>query len=485
MMAGSTKTLAIRGASWAALGVGLQRAVQTLSILILARLLVPEDFGLVAIAVLVLNFVNRAKTLGLHTAFIQHKGDDESAADACFLINGAITLATVGLILAASPIASRIVDPRAGSLLAVMSLRLIPQSLAAVPWALAVKHLNFRKQALIQASEGIVTGLVTIALALLGWGAWALVVGFLAGSVAGAVLWWVRPGWTPRLRIDREVAAGLIRTGVRVWSAGNLSYLVDGANRLFIGGLLGLTQLGYYDVVSRMVHGPLQSLQGIHDQVAIAAFCREQDDRETVGRWFLRLSGLLLILSSLVAGPLFFFAGILIPTLFGPGWENAIEPARALALFALLAPFVSTTPIYVAVRRTGLLLRFTTIRTAITVGGLFAAAHVSLTAVCAVESLAALVFAPVNFVLVARITGLRTRSILSTLSVPAIGLAAYSAVAIGGRSIFAGCFTSPGIGSLFGLLVPPSAILALAVFAMRPRLVSEIRSILSESVGTH
>ena len=113
----STRTLAIRGATWATAGVGLQRVVQTLSVLLLARLLVPEDFGLVAIAVLVLNFVNRAKTLGLHTSLIQHVGDTQTAADACFIINSCVTAGTLVVIVAASPLTSRIFDdPRAGGL---------------------------------------------------------------------------------------------------------------------------------------------------------------------------------------------------------------------------------------------------------------------------------------------------------------------------------------------------------------------------------
>ncbi|MEN8162915.1 MAG: oligosaccharide flippase family protein [Acidobacteriota bacterium] len=485
MSDGSTRTLAIRGATWATAGVGLQRVVQTLSVLVLARLLVPEDFGLVAIAVLVLNFVNRAKTLGLHTSLIQHTGDTLAAADACFIINGCLTTITIVVVLAASPLASRIFgDPRAGALLALMSLRLIPQALAAVPSALAVKALNFRKQALIQAAEGLTSAAVAVALALSGWGPWSLVAGFLAGSAVGAALWWVRPGWNPRLHLDREVTSHLLHTGIRIWSAGNLAHLIDGANRLFIGGILGLIQLGHYEILSRIVHAPMQSLLGIHDRITISAFCREQDDRKMVGRWFLRLSGLMLILTSLVAGPLFLFSDILIPTLFGPGWEAAIEPAQALALFTFLAPLLSAPAVFVAMRQTGLLLKFTTIRAAITLGFLFAAAHISLTAVCTVESLAALVFAPINVVLVSQMTGLRIRAVLSTLSVPAAGLLAFAVTALGARFFFPHSLNGPGLGSLLGLLIPSGAALALTVFGMRPHLIGEIRSIVSETAGT-
>ncbi|MCU0305112.1 MAG: oligosaccharide flippase family protein [Thermoanaerobaculales bacterium] len=484
MAAGSTRALAVRGATWATLGIGLQRAVQTLSVLVLARLLVPEDFGLVAIAVLVLNLVNRVKTLGLHTSLVQYQGDIGAAADACFVINGALTVATILVLVALSPVASTVFDPRAGALVAVMSLRLVPQTLAAVPATLAVRALDFRKQALIQAAEGLVGAAIAIPLAFAGWGPWALVVGFLVGSCAGAALWWVRPVWRPRWRYDRQIGEQLIQSGIRIWSAANLAMFVDSANRLFVGGLLGVVRLGYYEIVGRVVHTPIQTLQGIHDRVAISAFCREQDDPARVGRWFLRLSGLMVILTSSIAGSLAVFPDLLIPTLFGPGWEAAIEPARALAPFALLAPLLSTAPVFIAARRTGLLLKLTTVRSVLTIGALFAAAHVSLTAVCMVESLAALLFAPINLAVAARITSIGVRQVLSTFAVPAAGLAAFLATGAALRTLDPGAFASPGVGGLAGLLVPSAAALGLTVLAMRPRLVGELRSIVSESFGT-
>jgi PST family polysaccharide transporter len=484
MTAGSTRAMAVRGATWATAGIGLQRLVQTVSVLVLARLLVPEDFGLVAIAVLVLNLVNRIKTLGLHTSLVQYQGDVEAAADACFAINGALSGATILVLVALSPVASMVFDPRAGALVAVMSLRLVPQTLAAVPATLAVRALDFRKQALIQAAEGLVGAAIAIPLAFAGWGPWALVVGFLIGSCAGAALWWVRPIWWPRWRYDRRVGEQLIQSGIKIWSAANLALFVDSANRLFVGGLLGVVRLGYYEIIGRIVHTPIQTLQGIHDRVAISAFCREQDDPARVGRWFLRLSGMMLILTSLIAGSLAVFPDLLIPTLFGPGWEAAIEPARALAAFALLAPLVSTAPVFIAARRAGLLLKLTTVRAVLTVGALYAAAHIGLTAVCLVESVAALVFAPVNLAFAARVTSIGVRSIFSTLAVPAAGLAAFVAVAAGLRQLAPESFASPGVGALTALLVPSAIALGATVLTMRPHLVGELRSIVSESFGT-
>ena len=480
----STSTLAIKGAKWMSLGVGLQRVVQTAAIVVLARLLVPEDFGLVAVAVLVLSFVNRVKGLGLHTALVQQRGDITEAANACFFINGAITAATYVLILAMSPLASRFFDdPRAGAVLAVMSLRLFPQALSAVPTTLAMRDLDFRKQTLILLTDGLVSATTSVALALLGWGPWSLVAGSLGGSWAATALWWSLTPWRPTRQLNRETTRRIVHTGVRIWSSANLGYLIDSCSRLFVGGFLGLIQLGYYEIVSRIVHAPVQSLLGIHDRVAIPAFCREQEAREKLGRWFLRLTGLMLILTALLAGLLFFYSGQLITVLFGPRWSAAIEPARALAVFALLAPLLSAAPVYIATGRVGLLLKFTVVRSTVTILLLWAAAHISLTAVCMAESAAALIFAPINLFIVARLTRIPVRAVGSALSVPTLGLVAFSAVAVAFKSFGNDFVGEPSLGSLMGFVLPPVSAFALAIILRRPRIIAEGREILLVALG--
>jgi len=481
----STSTLAIKGAKWMSLGVGLQRVVQTAAVILLARLLVPEDFGLIAVAVLVLSFVNRVKGLGLHTALVQQRGDITEAANACFFINATLTAITYVIILAASPLASRFFDdPRAGAVLAVMSLRLFPQALSAVPTTLAVRELDFRKQTLISLADGLVSAGVSVGLALLGWGPWSLVAGSLGGAFIAAALWWALVPWRPSRRLNREKTRQLVHSGVRLWSSGNLAYLIDSCSRLFVGGFLGLTQLGYYEIISRIVHAPLQSLLGIHDRVAIPAFCREQEETEKLGRWFLRLTGLMLILTALLAGLLFFYSGQLITVIFGPRWSAAVEPARALAVFALVAPLLSAVPVYIATGRVGLLLKFTAARSTVTILLLWMAAHVSLVAVCAAESAAALIFAPINLFIVARLTRIPLRAVLSALSVPALGLAAFSAVAVAFRSFGADFVGEPSLGSLIVFVLPPVSAFALAIILRRPRIIAEGREILLVAMGS-
>ncbi len=463
--------------------MGVQRAAQTAALILLARLLSPDDFGLVAIAGLFLSLANRAKSLGLQTALVQHRDQPVSAANTIFWMSAGLTVLTVLVIVIASPLASVwFADPRAASVLSVMALRLLPQAAAAVPSTLAVRRLDFRLQALITVAEGLVTAAVSIVLAVLGWGVWALVTGSLAGAVASAVLWWIRPPWRVRFEIDRRVARQLVHSAVEIWSAANLAYAIDSANRLLIGRFLGVAQLGIYEVTSRLVHVPLQSVLGVAERIALPAFCREADDLERLGRWLLRLTTFLTVLSALAAATLFFYAHALVPVLFGERWLAVVGTVRALAVLALLMPMQSLAPIYIATGRTGLLLRFTAVRALVTVAGLLAAAQVGLVAVCAVESAAAAVFVPVNLYLVSRMVPISRRELGRAAAVPAAGLAAFCAVALlAGRFLEAAAAWPVWTHLLLPL--PAIAAFAFAVLAVRPRIVAEAREVLGVAVG--
>ncbi len=480
---GRTATAAVRGAGWVSLGVGAQRAIQTGGLILLARLLVPEDFGLVAVAMLFLSFANRIKSLGLQTALLQYEGDIEAAADTALLLNAGLTAAVLLLIVPSSPLVSSwFGDARAGTVMAVMALRLVPQAVSAVPSALALREFRFRRLALIMAAESAVTLVVALVLAVKGLGAWALVAGSLGGATVAAVAWWLPPPWKPSLRLDRGASAGLLGTGVRIWSSGNLAFVIDSANRLFVGRFLGVATLGLYDVASRFVHAPLQSLVGITDRVVLPAFCREQENPEVLGRWLIRLTGLLVLVTAPAAGTLYFFGDVLVPVLIGSRWTGVVAPIRVLAPYVLLFPLLSMAPVYIATKNTDLLLRFTTVRSVVTIAGLFWASHVGLVAVCAVESAAAGVFALGNLWLVSRMLGLEPGQIGRMVAAPAGGLVAFAVVAVLSRMSGWGGVLGPAAAAL---VLPSVAFLgyAGAVVILRPGIMWEIRDLIAVATG--
>jgi len=481
----TTATLAIRGAKWTTLGAGVQRAIQMASIVVLARMLTPEEFGLIAIATVVLTLVKRFKTLGLFAAYVQHQRDDDRIANTFFTFHGMLNVVALLVVLAIVPLVSALFgEPEAGLLLAAMALRMLPECMTDPCATRAVKNLEFRIPAVILVVEAMVTASVSIVLASKGWGAWSVAIGSVTGAGGSAVLWWILTSWRPRIEIDWRRGRSLMRVGAHVWAAGNLAYLVEASTRMIIGRFLGTGALGFYEVTSKLVHFPLHTLISIHDRVAMPVFCREQDDLARLRNWFLRVTSLMTVLTALVAGVLFFLSDHLIPVVFGGQWTSAIGPAQALAPFAFVLPLLTAGPILIACGRTDLALRFTAVRAVTTVSMLVVAAHFSLVAVCAVESLAACIFAPVNLALVAMVTRMSPIRMLKAFDLPAVGLVAFSVTAIVTRNALGEFASTPGLPALAALAAPPVAAFVLAVFARRPRILNEIREVAVTAFGS-
>ncbi|KPK57711.1 MAG: hypothetical protein AMS21_11155, partial [Gemmatimonas sp. SG8_38_2] len=138
-MSAETSTLAITGVKWVAIGSVSHRAMRMLLVVILARLLTPDDFGLIAVASLVLALAARLKQLGFHGALIQRQENLEEAANAYFFFNTGLVAFTYAVILALSPVAVWFFnDERVGLVINVMAIRLLAEAAGAVQRSLAV-----------------------------------------------------------------------------------------------------------------------------------------------------------------------------------------------------------------------------------------------------------------------------------------------------------------------------------------------------------
>jgi len=481
-----TSTLAITGAKWVAIGSLSQKSIQMLLVVFLARLLSPEDFGLIAVASLMLILAGRVKQLGLHGALVQRKEDLEEAANAYFFLNIGLAVLTFGLVLAVSPLAAWFFnDNRVALIINVMALRVLAEAAGAVQRSLTVRALDFRRQTFVLLAETIVTAGVAVFLAVRGLGVWALVYGMVVGGVFAAVLWWVTTPWHPTRAWSWTVARQMLWFGIGLWSASNLSYLIESASRIFVGRFLGVLPLGYYEFTNRVVHGPTSSLIETSNRVALPAFCREQENLGQLGEWYLKMTGFVCLLTAPVAAALLLLGDLIIPVIFGPQWVSTIPLVRALAPFVFMTPLVFAWPVYVSTGRADVLTRFTALRFLITVPLLLVAAQESLLAVCVVESLTACILAPVNLYLVTRQISIRSSDLLRTLGQPLIGSGVFAVVVLALRVLGRSWFSAPTALSLAVYLLPGLLAYFVAVSLMQPQLFSELRQLIIIALGRH
>jgi len=307
----------------------------------------------------------------------------------------------------------------------------------------------------------------------------------VVGGVFAAVLWWVTTPWRPTRAWSWTVARQMLWFGIGLWSASNLSYLIESASRIFVGRFLGVLPLGYYEFTNRVVHGPTSSLIETSNRVALPAFCREQEDLGQLGGWYLKMTGYVCLLTAPVAAALLLLGDLIIPVIFGPQWVSTIPLVRALAPFVFMTPLVFAWPVYVSTGRADVLTRFTALRFLITVPLLLVAAQESLLAVCVVESLAACILAPVNLYLVTRLISIRPSDLLRTLGQPLIGSGIFAVVVLALRVLGRGWFSAPGALSLAIYLMPGLLAYLVTVFCMQPHLFSDLRQLIVVALGRH
>lgn len=331
-MTGVGKKMA-KGVRWSLVDKGGQQGITFLVFAVLARFVAPEDFGLVAMALLIIGFVQLFIDQGFSTAIIQRETLSDEMLSTAFWTNIAI-----GMLLGAVLIALRgyaawfFSEPRVAELIPWMAVALILEALMSVPQALLKRNFDFKGLALRTLYARLIAGVVAIGGAASGWGVWSLVAfTVLSGALSTAILWWISD-WRPGFRFSIAHFRGLFRFGGHVTGVRIMSYINSKALDVFIGYFFGATALGYYTLAMQLVGRIGSVMVQVLSQVTMSGFSRLQADAELLLKQLLAVTRL----TSAVAFPVFALLGAMAPDivllLYGSGWE------RSAVLIGMLAP---------------------------------------------------------------------------------------------------------------------------------------------------
>ena len=217
---------------WSALAEVATRAMPPLSFLVLARLLVPEDFGVVAAATVVISFSQAIADAGLAKALIQRQSRIEECANAAFWISLSVGLGIAGILFLIAPwVAAYFDDGRITTVIRVLTIQLILSSAASTHAALLQKELAFNRLFRIRLAGATVPVVFSIALAIDGFGYWALVAGTVAGQLLQTILAWRATTWQPRRSFNLAVASELFAFGKWSMLTGMLAWFRPQASR--------------------------------------------------------------------------------------------------------------------------------------------------------------------------------------------------------------------------------------------------------------
>jgi lipopolysaccharide exporter len=334
-----TGSLASRTGSallWNGMGLVVTRLISLVRFVILARLLAPDDFGLLAIAWVAIEFLLTITDLGMVTALVQRDQVDARQFDTAWTV-GLVraTVVAVAVAVGAPLIAQLFGEPRAAAILPVLGLAPVLSASASIKIADLTRNLQFRKLTLIRLPEAAVEAVVSIALASL-LGVWALVVGVLVANVVRVVLSYLLAPHRPRISFDQSAARSLFRFGRWLFAVGVLGLAGEALLRAVIARRLGTAELGVFYLAMRLVMLPLTSIEGAVGSIGMPLHARLQTD--PVRRTRALRTSLVGMLALLIPGYLLLI--VLAPTLvhdvLGARWAGAEVPIRVLAVGAAI-----------------------------------------------------------------------------------------------------------------------------------------------------
>ncbi|MFO7964789.1 MAG: oligosaccharide flippase family protein [Desulfobacterales bacterium] len=318
------------------------KAIFVIRLMVLAWLLSPDDFGLLAIAGICVDVMMRITNFGMVPALVQRSTADEDHYRVAWTIGMMRALSVACVIIIAAPAAARIfAEPRATNLILVLALRPILDAGASIHIARLIRDLHFRSPALLHVTKAVANTAVAVLSAQ--WlGAWALVAGALAGSGAFLIGSYFAAPFRPRFCLNKPAARSLIRFGKWIFFAGLVAIAGQTVLRLLIARRLGAAELGLYYLAAGLAFLPSDVAGQVVGQVAFPFYARMQSDLERLSVAFRSiLTGLSAILVPACI-LLIALAPSLVENLLGPDWKGTTSIIQVLALSSMIGLFGDT-----------------------------------------------------------------------------------------------------------------------------------------------
>ncbi|MEW6401726.1 MAG: lipopolysaccharide biosynthesis protein [Chloroflexota bacterium] len=326
---------AFRAVVWNFVAYGLGKGIVLLSTSILARLLTKTDFGLVAIAVVVINYLAVVKDLGLGVALIQRRESVDDAAHTVFTMNLIMGIGLSALVIPLAPlIAIYFKDPSVTPVLRWLGLSFTVNALGSVHIVWLLRDLDYKRKLIPDMGNTLGKGLVSIGMAYAGFGVWSLVVGQLVGALISAVLVWVIVPWRPRLSLHRSIVGAMLRYGASIMGIDIITAVTDNLDYVIVGRVFGLAQLSIYSLAYRLPEMLLIGNLWVMAGVIFPAFSTLQGQLDEMRRGFLASVRIVELFAMPVCLGLVIAADPVVRVLFGEQWLEAIPVLRVLAVYA-------------------------------------------------------------------------------------------------------------------------------------------------------
>lgn len=338
----SLKDKTIAGMKWSFIDRFTNQGIQFVIGLILARLLNPREWGLIGMLTFFIAISQSFVDSGFSSALIRKKDCADQDYSTVFIFNLAIgVLFYLFLFAAAGPISRFYGEPRLVPLLRVLGLVILIGSPSIIQNAILVRAIAFRLLARISILSSLISGAISIFLALRGFGVWSLAARLIAQSAAVTLLLWLWVGWRPRVSFNGASFRELFHFGNKLFLSNLINAGFQNIYYLVIGRYFSATDLGYYSRADQFKNLPSTSMASVIQRVSFPVLATIQDDTAQLKSAYKKLIQCTMFISFALMFVMAAVARSMIHALIGPRWLPAVPYLQLLCFAAMLYPLHS------------------------------------------------------------------------------------------------------------------------------------------------
>jgi O-antigen/teichoic acid export membrane protein len=323
------------GATWMVLFKLLERSIGLCSTIVLARLLVPEDFGLVALATAMIAALELLSAFSFDVLLIQKRQAERSHYDTAWTLNVLVGAVLSGLVLLlAGPAAQFYSEPRLAPVMWLLALAPLVGSLENIGVVAFRKEMQFRKEFAFLLAKKLVAVAVTISLAFTLRNYWALVAGIVTGRVVTTSLsYWVHP-----FRPKFSLAHGREMANFSTWMylSNMASFVANKSSDFIVGKFAGPASLGVFSIAYEMSNLPTSELVAPINRAVFPGYAQLAGDASRLRDAYLRVIAVIALATIPAGVGIAATASVFVPLIFGPKWAEAVPLIGVLACFGLL-----------------------------------------------------------------------------------------------------------------------------------------------------
>jgi O-antigen/teichoic acid export membrane protein len=332
----SLSTKVARGGLWVFALRIINRGLGFVRTIILARLLAPEDFGLLGIAMLSLSTLEIFSQTGFHTALIQKKGNVESYLDTVWTVSAVRGTILFFLLFLSAPLIAKFFNSSGATLvIKVVAISTFLAGFRNIGILFFRKDLEFNKEFYYEIPATLVDLTVAISLAFILRNVWALVWAGLAANLTRLLMSYIVHPYRPKIRLRKEEFQELFGFGKWVASSSILIFLLTQGDDILVGKILGVAPLGFYQMAYTFSNLPATEITHVISRVTFPAYSSLQDDLPRLREAYLRVLQLTALISLPAGGAIFILAPQFTITFLGEKWIPMVPAMQALCIFGV------------------------------------------------------------------------------------------------------------------------------------------------------